>query len=284
MALAVATIVGRNYLPHARVLADSFRRFHDDVPLFVLLVDDRHFTAAKERFEVLQPELLAIPALEQLRASSTIQELAVVCKPFVLRWLLDQSFDRVLFLDPDMLVLGDLTPLFERLQRHAIVLTPHLTEPPRGARRFERQRNIAQAGIFNGGVVGVSEREAARSFLSWWCERVRHACRSDVAAGLYYDQRWLDLAPIFFDDVSILRDPGYNVAYWNLPERELELRGDDVVTVTGAPCRLLHFSGYDRSNPQFVTRYLPQLRLAELGAAAKLFERYAAMLAAAEER
>ena len=38
-ALAACTIVSKNYLPFARVLARSFRAQHPEAPFFVLLVD-----------------------------------------------------------------------------------------------------------------------------------------------------------------------------------------------------------------------------------------------------
>ncbi|MDX6269800.1 MAG: hypothetical protein QOD28_1023 [Acidobacteriota bacterium] len=38
--VVVATIVAKNYLSFARVLADSFRRQHPEVPFFVLLTDE----------------------------------------------------------------------------------------------------------------------------------------------------------------------------------------------------------------------------------------------------
>jgi hypothetical protein len=76
----------------------------------------------------------------------------------------------------------------------------------------------------------VSARPAARAFLSWWQNRVYEHCRHDVAHGVYYDQRWLDLAVVFFEDVYVFRDPSFNVAHWNLPERAIRI-GDDTITV-----------------------------------------------------
>ena len=38
----------------------------------------------------------------------------------------------------------------------------------------------------------------------------------EAAFGVYTDQRWCDLVPALFDGVKVLRDPGLNVASWNL--------------------------------------------------------------------
>ena len=87
-------------------------------------------------------------------------------------------------------------------------------------------------------------------------------CRHDVAEGLHYDQRWLDLVPAYFDDVHVFRDPAVNVAHWNLPDRDL------------STCLLFHFSGYDPDRPEVVTRYADRLQMSDLGQAEQLFTRY----------
>ncbi len=39
----------------------------------------------------------------------------------------------------------------------------------------------------------------------------------------FTDQRWCDLVPSLFDRVHIERDPGYNVASWNLSTRRIQI-------------------------------------------------------------
>jgi len=248
--IATATIVARNYLPHARVLSNSFRHHHPDIPFFVLIVDGEPDDFAQIGLrDVFQPP-----------HNFSLKQRAVAAKPFLLQHLLDRGFDRCLFIDPDMLVLAPLTALLEHVEQHSVVLTPHLVTPPRDEQRIAREQNILLSGVYNGGLIGISDRPPAREFLKWWGDRVLEECENDVARGVYYDQRWLDLAPVFFRDVSILRDPAYNVAYWNLPERDL----DNVA--------LFHFSGFDPSKPERMTRYAPELT------AGPFFTRYATLL------
>jgi len=94
---------------------------------------------------------------------------------------------------------------------------------------------------------------------------------------VYFDQRWLDLAVVFFEDVSIFREPSYNVAHWNLPERAVRV-GHDVITVDGRPCRFFQFSGFDPDRPHAVTRYSPRLDMSNVGPAAEVFRRYLTLL------
>jgi hypothetical protein len=62
---------------------------------------------------------------------------------------------------------------------------------------------------------------------------------------IYVDQRWLDLAAASSQLIGVMRDPGFNVAYWNLHERALRRNGLDKWTVNDSPLKFFHFSGYD---------------------------------------
>jgi hypothetical protein len=129
--LGVGTIVAKNFLPFARVLARSFREQHPRIPFFVVLADrvDGAYAPATEPFETVVLEELGNPDLHRLCFRYTRQQLSIVVKPHLLRYLLDRGFTPALFLDADILILDSLQPLFERAGAHAIALTPHLLAP-----------------------------------------------------------------------------------------------------------------------------------------------------------
>lgn len=281
--VAVATVVAKNYLSFARVLADSFRRQHSDVPFYVLLADevDGYFDPAKESFGLLRLDDLCIPDLPRFRFHYTQQELTYAATPYLLEHLLEQGFARAAFLKQESLVLGDLSPVLELMKGNSIVLTPHLLAPLGGEGGGARELNILQSGVYNVGFLGVSDRPAARAFLSWWQERLYEHCRHNVPHGMHFEQRWLDLVPALFEDVHVVRDPSFNVGHWNLPEREVGLSDEGAVTVDGGPCLFFRFSGFDPDRPHAVTRYNSRLDMASVGPAAELFRRYFALLAEA---
>ena len=70
---------------------------------------------------------------------------------------------------------------------------------------------------------------------------------------MFTDQRWVDFVPSFFDH-HILKDPGYNVAYWNLHGREVFSDGDRYL-VDGEPLRFFHFSGFDARKPWLLSKH-----------------------------
>ena len=264
MTVGVGTAVRANYLPFARVLAQSLAQHHPELPFHLLLVDEAgdRFDPAAEPFAVVETRELPIPRLRERLFRYNDRESVVAGKADVLAYLLDR-YDATLFVDADILLLGAIDGLLEQVAAHAITLTPHLLPPPLATGdRAEREMLVLLAGAYNGGVLGLSDRPEARALLDWWRDRLELHCRHSVDEGLHYDQRWLDLVPAFFDDVHLVRDPALNVAHWNLPERE------DV------DATLFHFSGYRPDHPETVTHYASRLAMADVPRHAPLFERY----------
>ena len=278
---AAGTIVAKSCLHLARVLAQSFREHHPEIPFFVLLADevDGHFDPAAEAFELLRLSELKLPRLERLRFRYGQQPLSYALTPVLLRQLLDRGFGRALFIKQESLVLAALPALFDALERHPIVLTPHLLEPLAGPDGVARELNVLLSGSYNLGVLGVSETPTAREFLDWWQDRLATHCLHDAAHGLHFEQRWIDLVPAYFEGTFVLRDPGYNVGHWCLPERDVQVRPEaGQVTVDGQPCRLFRFSGYDPDRPQAATRHSSRLSVPAMGAAGAVFRRYHELL------
>ncbi|MEZ5312584.1 MAG: hypothetical protein R2862_02500 [Thermoanaerobaculia bacterium] len=264
----------------AGALADSIRRQSAGTRLVTLEVDGPSPGAPDRDDSALALSDLDIPDLPAFRFRYPPPVACYASTPFLLRHLLRQGARSVLFLKLESLVVGDLAPLFSRLRQATILLTPHLIEPLSGPGAPEREREVLLAGAYNAGVVGVSASEEATRFLDWWCLRVEHGCLHDVARGMHFEQRWLDLVPAYFEGVQIVRDPGGNVGHWSLPERRVGIVGDRVL-VDGREAAVFRFSGYDPAAPERVTRHSSRLSTEGIGEAAQLFERYRRAVAAA---
>src|ERR1700730_5284833 len=90
--VSACTIIARNYLAHARVLASSFFTHHPDGSFTVLLIDDEHraLDAGSESFQCLRLSHICLDRAEivQLAAIYDVTELATAVKPPFLRHLL----------------------------------------------------------------------------------------------------------------------------------------------------------------------------------------------------
>lgn len=276
--IAFGTTFTASHLPYARVLAHSLHAVCPDAPVVGLVVERRTVLDGwNERgLTMVSIEQFGLTDLPQQAFQCAPQALTVLGKPLILKHLLDLGYDTAIFMDADVLVTGNLSPLVATCAAHAITLTPHLLQPA-ATDPVTRELSMLRSGTFNGGSVAVSQGDEGRRFLEWWFARLRTHNRLEPAAGLHHDQRWLDLAPSFFDGIGIVRDPGCNVAYWNLPERQLRQTADGPM-VAGGPCRYFHFSGFDPASPGQLSRHAPHVTRAALGNAASLLDGYAARL------
>ncbi len=267
MKAAVCTIVAKNYLAHARVLMESVRLWNPELVRIVILVDriDGYFDPAKEPFDVVLSEELDIPKARWFHFKYPVLELSTAVKPYALGFLLDRyELDKIIYLDPDIKVYASLQPLLDTLDRYSMVLTPHITDPLDDG-FHPSELDILRCGTFNLGFIGLTSGPETHRFLEWWRKKLYDLCVIDLPRGIFVDQRWMDLAPSLFSRVGIIREPGYNVAYWNLNSRHVE-RVQDALTVNREPLYFLHFSGFDPRNPGEVSRHQNRFRLPTLEA------------------
>lgn len=244
------TSITSNYLPKARVLAESVKR-HDPHARFHLLLSDvppAGFDLAAEPFDTLL-RLEDLP-IENPRAWAFRHSLVEMCTAVkgigALEIVRRHAPSKLFYFDPDIVVFGRLQALGDALELHSVVLTPHLTDPERSrAGVLDNEISALKHGIYNLGFIGVRCDGEGLRCLQWWSDRLLEFCRDDIPAGLFTDQRWADLIPAMFDGVGVLREPEYNVATWNLSNRTATGQAPDAIQVNGRPLGFYHFSGFD---------------------------------------
>jgi hypothetical protein len=279
----VFTSITKSYLPKARVLAQSVKRFHPDWT-FVLLYSDNFppgFNLAEEPFdEILTIDQLGIPNWESWAFGHSVVELCTAVKgPAASVLAARPGVEKIMYLDPDIKVFNSLAPLNALLDEHEVLLTPHLLvaeEQTQGI--MDNEISALKHGTFNLGFFAARTSGQGREFIEWWAKRLQLFCIDDIPGGLFTDQRWCDLAPSFFSRLHIVRDPGYNVATWNIAHRKLEKLSDGSYQAGGVPLRFYHFTGYDSGNGLgMLIRYA-----ADQGVAHELWDDYAADLKKAD--
>lgn len=275
--LIFCTIISKNYLPAARVLMDSLRAQHPEAGYVVLLVDkvDDYFNSADENFIILEAENLPIPHWPHFAFKYDIMELNTAVKPFFLAYLFEQyAAEKVIYLDPDIQAFSRMDDLLALLDRYTAVLTPHILNPLNDDRQ-PSEGDFLLTGTYNLGFFAISRRGAWRDILAWWQERLYFAGTREIERGLFVDQHWMELLPAFFEGVYILRDPAYNVAYWNMKQRNLEKEGETYL-INGQKLRFMHFSGFSPDYPSVVSKHQNRLNFDDLNAHYKnCFQDYA---------
>ncbi len=255
------TSVSFSYLARARVLAKTLSVFHPDW-VFWLVLSDRPppgfaFDLAEEPFDhILHVEDVPVDNPEAWIFQHDVVELCTAVKGAALEHILSTGAEIVVYLDPDIGVLGPLDPVLAALERDQIVLTPHQVEPE--VEHFairDQEISSLKHGTYNLGFLAVRNDTEGRRFARWWRERLISFCMDDVPNGLFTDQKWCDLVPAYFGDVGILRDPGFNVASWNISRRRVVIERSGEITVNGLPLRFFHFTKIDHVGEAMIEKY-----------------------------
>lgn len=277
--MRVYTICTQSYLAYAAVLAESLAATHDGLRLSVVLIDGDASTKL-DFADVILPAELPLGDEQELHRMATIYdvvELSTALKPWAFQYLFGRYDEPVLYLDPDIQVFAPLYDLGELADAHGILINPHTTKPLPRDGLMPSERDLLIAGTYNLGFLGVGRSGAP--FLEWWAERLRRDCINAVEEGYFVDQRWIDLVPSYFPH-SVLRDPGCNVAYWNLPNRLVQngAQNGNGYRVDGEPLRFFHFSGFSADAPHLLSKHQgdpPRIRLSDHPALSSLCREYA---------
>ncbi len=238
------TIITPDYLPMALALYDSIRA-HGDAALHILVSSFRDG-------EPEVPEGVTLSYVDDLLSygnSGKIYEKYYDSDSDAFRWSMKPEFimylikkkgiKKVVFTDPDTYYFSSYSFLFDMLDSHRVLLTPHWRSfsPEKSSAHFHL--NFTD-GFFNGGFIAVSSEGLAA--MSWLSDSCLYECRKDVDAGLFDDQKYLDALPVMFEGVGIVRHKGCNVAIWNIHECPRSLCGDDVLICGEFPVVFVHFS------------------------------------------
>jgi hypothetical protein len=243
------------------VLGETLRRFHPDWKLWLCLSDKEPpgfvFDPSREVFNnLVRLEELDIPDLTRWTFDHDVVELCTAVKGQMLCKLLHEGAEKVIYLDPDIALLDDLTAIERLLDQYSIILTPHQIEPDdERAAILDNEIGSLKHGVYNLGFLAVAGTAEGRRFARWWRDRLLAFCFDDIPNGLFTDQRWCDHVPVFFDGVHILRDAGYNVASWNLSRRPITIEQDGTICAAGQRLRFFHFTKITNAGEIMLERY-----------------------------
>lgn len=277
MKVGVFTIASKNYIAYARTLMASVKQHHPEYRRYLCLADkvDGYFDPLDEDFEVVQADSLDIDTFQDMTIRYDIMEFNTAVKPFMIEWLFNNTdLDIVVYLDPDIQIFSRFDVLeSEFINGASAVLTPHITQPVEDGLN-PNDYHMLQAGVFNLGFAAFRRCDEAIRFVRWWGRRLKTQCASDFSKNLFTDQRWCDLAPCFLDQLKVLKNPGFNVAYWNLAQRKIKLNEAGHWMVNDQPLAFFHFSGVSADQRTLVSKHQNRFKWDDITSCQPLFENY----------
>jgi len=189
-----------------------------------LLIDDvgHKVQDREEPFHALRLSDIDLDAAEIHRMALLFRgNIMATIKPWVFQHFLSKGAEMVLYIDSDFMIFENLNNLAGNGD-DGVVLVPHVLSPvPRDGMQPD-ETTLLGSGMFNAGMFGVGTQHGG--FVEFLMERLRRECIFDAKKMRFNEQRWLDFVPALFPH-RVVKDPGIDVAYWNLHERPLEKRG-----------------------------------------------------------
>lgn len=270
--MIIGTIATTNHLPRAMVMAKSVKEHMPDARVILCLLErERHSSLKAVAYfdSVVLAKELGFEHFDRYIFKYNRFQASCSLKAKLMQYLLQAYTNEVkfIYLDSDTRLYSPLRELNDILDTSSIVVTPHCLYPyikDAVKRTFHnehhttgwRELGILKTGLYNAGFFALKRTKNAEKFLEWWNYRLERYCYRDIKEGLFDDQRWLDLAPIFFE-AHVLIHPGYNVAFWNISERIFGIEESGRYTINGDSLRFIHFSGVGGFLDEMISRNFP---------------------------
>lgn len=253
--MIVFTSICANYAHKARTLAESVKKNIPDARFIVCLTENKLPENIKYEYfdEIILSKDMWEGNFNRYIYKHAIVEASTSVKGQFFRYLQKtyNNENKFVYLDPDCYVYSDFSELRTLLDTKPIILCPHLLQPG----NIDMELSSTAHGVYNLGFLAVNRSEEAIKFINWWADRLYLFCYDDILNGIFTDQKWIDLAPCFFD-VEILKHRGYDFATWSLLDCGLEEKNGEYF-VKGDPLRFIHFSGYGATIEKCMKDWLP---------------------------
>lgn len=239
------TTCTNSWVPFARVVGKTLLKHNPDYKYFICITDKREkdMEPFYDGFPIVPCDEINAPELDDmvLRYGINIKN---ALKPFYLDYFARKypEAEHIFFIDPDMVIYDKLTEIEELHKESDILIFPHLLRPQPFDGKMPNEISYLSTGTYNLGLISITVNENTRRFIDWWKDRLRDYCYFDWKAGLFSDQKWINLAPVFFDKVANVKHPGYNIGYWNLHERKVSRTEGKLMVNDRFPLVIYHFS------------------------------------------
>jgi lipopolysaccharide biosynthesis glycosyltransferase len=236
------TILTADHIAFAKVLFHSLQKQDPEINLQVLVVDK----------DDLQPsEGIVFHSVKTVTNSGLGQGMVIkyahtdpdhfrwALKPIFISFLLQNGFEKVIFIDPDIYFVNKFDFLFAKLDQSNILLTPHWcnTDPMVNESGLY---DVLQGGLFNAGFIGANNK--AIEALTWWAKACHFKTEKNPQLGLFVDQKYLDILSVQFENVEIIRHRGCNLASWNINTSKREMIDGKLVINSRFEPVFIHFA------------------------------------------
>ena len=273
------TLFDSNYLSRGLALIHSLRNHGDSSKVFITCLDLATYEYLKPRKQELNIEPIFIdelistfPELKTAKSNRSKIEFYFTCTPFIIKYAVDKtprdSF--ITYLDADLYFFQNPKGIFEDLRGSSIGIIEH--RYPWFLGRLEKKY-----GTFNVGLLAFLNDSEGNTVLNWWASSCIEWCHDYPSDGRYADQGYLNRFAQISNKVTVLRNPGYNLAPWNTATNKIEVI-EKQISVDGYPLTFFHFHGLKRMRRSWLTSQLNYFSIMRPSLIEEIYVPYAAHL------
>ncbi len=281
---SIYTVVTYKYIKEAIISLESAKSHGSYSNFFIFLVDikkdslyliDNYFLEQYQWIKIFSIDQLCTNSKQMMEKALVFHspmELCSLSKYIALEYIISLDFasENIIYIDSDCYFFNDLKIATEILDNKAFLCTPHNVD----SLNMFAEREIIQAGWINSGFFIVNKKNKNLNLiLKWLIERLYKLCFMSPELGIYCDQTWLTyMVQIFDKDSLVLKDPGYNVSYWNITNREFSKK-NSYYYINGKKLIFFHFSGFSSNLENKLSNY-SNFYLSENTLIKEIFEEY----------
>ena len=271
----IYTVCTANYLYQALTMGESLKKTNPDYELIIGLVDELPVMDFEIPYQIIQISEVQEVNLAGFKGEYTVMEVATACKPVFGLYLFEKyiALEKLIYFDTDLWITDTIESIEKNLDSYDIIITPHITQPIDLQEEWN-EKQFLNAGLYNTGFVGMKRSENTFKFLNWWKNHLKEYGYYDFCNGMGIDQLCVNFVPIFYDKVLIEYSPAYNLAYWNIHEREVTFENGKYVINRIENLMFFHFSGYTPDKPNLLSKHIKSSKISNYVVLNPLFKEY----------
>jgi hypothetical protein len=271
----IYTVCTANYLYQALTMGESLKKTNPDYELIIGLVDKLPVTDFKIPYQIIPISEVEEVNLAGFKGEYTVMEVATACKPVFGLYLFEKfpDLEKLIYFDTDLWITDSVEPIEKNLDSYDIIITPHITQPIDLQEEWN-EKQFLNAGLYNTGFVGMKRSENTFKFLNWWKNHLKDYGYYDFCNGMGIDQLCVNFVPLFYDKVLIEYSSAYNLAYWNIHEREVSFTNGKYLINGNENLIFFHFSGYTPEKPNLLSKHIKSSKTSNYPVLKQLFKEY----------
>lgn len=245
MKTSFVCIASAQYINHYKILFDSVKKYSSNIHQLLYHIGD-----VQEPFD---QKINITNWFNEAKYPDTLTKICSLRARVVLD-AFEKGYDKVVFLGAKVEFFSNPNTIVDLLDKHNAVVTPHILQPLPEDGKMPSNASVSFTGHISTDLVAFKNTFQVKEFLKWQDSIMLTQCRTTPQT--YLDQSWLNFLPYFVDGVYILKDLGYNVAYWCFDQRGLYLTDNDGWRMKdGSPLVAFQYSGLVKGKEHLISSH-----------------------------